>query len=1737
MKNNYKFLFLIILFLSIRLNIHAQNWQLVWSDEFETGISSDWVFETGGGGWGNNELEYYRQQNASVQNGKLLLTAKQESFGGMNYTSVRMKTQGKKSWKYGKIEASIAVPSFTGAWPAFWMLGDNISNVGWPACGEIDIMEHVNSGNTDFGTIHWKDAGGAHAQFSNNTQVNNIMAFHTYTVIWDANAITWLVDGVQYAQANIANNINNTGAFHNNFFILLNFAIGGNWPGYAVDNGALPNSMQVEYVRVYQDNPVVPTTGLVTVYKDCNYGGFSGGLSVGDYTTSQLNALGVQNNDVSSLRVTEGYKAILYDGDNFTGNSMVVTADNSCIGSFNDVPSSIQIRPNGDPNKAGIYFLQNRNSGLYMDVSGGLSAQADGDNIQQWTSNNQANQQFQFTHLGDGVYKILVTHSMKSMDVSGGPSATQNGVNVQQWTYFGSSNQKFIVYPTPDGFYKLIPTNGGKIVEVSNASTSTGGNVQQWTNNNQTCGQWKFIAPVPVNGNGDGLAGNYFNGMNFDTPAYARKDATVNFNWGSGSPNAAVNADAFSARWTGQIQPRYSGTYTFYLNSDNGRRLWINNQLVVDKWIDDWGTEYSGTILLTAGKKYDIKLEYFEDYGGAGCKLEWSSLLQGREVVPQSQLYSNVFPSVSITAPSNNANFTPPANVNVTATASDSDGSITNVDFYNGATLLASTTSPYNYAWNNLPVGTYSIKAVATDNKGAFTISSPVTFTVNNNPVINFATITKTYGDASFNVTATSNSPGAITYSITAGSQFASITSNGQVTIKGAGSVTIQASQAAATGYNAGTATATLTINKATLTATSDNQTKVYNNANPTLTISYTGFAYGETASVLTTAPTASTSATLASNVGSYPITLSGGSAANYNITLVNGLLIITKATPTITYTGATSGTQGTSIALSATSNSTGTISYSVTDGTGSATLSGTTLNLTSVGTVTLTVNVAASNNYATSSITQVITIAAPANQDPTISFANITKTYGDASFAVSATSTSPGSITYSITTGSQFATITSNGQVTIKGAGTVTIQASQASATGYNAGTAIATLTINKASLTATAENQTKVYNTANPTLTVSYSGFVYGENAAVLTTAPTSSTTVTQTSNVGTYPISLAGGSASNYTISFVNGTLAITQASPIIIYTGATNGTQGASIALSATTNSAGAISYSVINGTGRATVVGSTLNLTSAGTVTVTVSVAASTNYAAGSITQVISIAPPANLDPTITFANVTATYGDPSFKVTATSNSSGTISYSITAGSQFATITPNGQVTIKGAGTVTIQASQSAATGYNAATASATLTINKATLTATADNQTKVYNTSNPTLTISYAGFVYGETSSVLTSAPGVSTTATQSSDAGTYPISINGGSALNYSITLVGGTLTIIQATPTLTYTGVTNGAEGTSIAVSASSSSNGVINYFIANGSGTANLYGTTLNLISSGTVTVTVSVAATNNYAAGTITQVITIDPVVKQNPTIVFNDVSKFYGDAPFYVTATSSSSGTFTYSILTGSEFATITSDGLVTIIAAGTVTLMATEVETSGYNSGIATATLTINKSNNSGLEYTGPTSGSIGSTIDLSGNSTTGNSISYQLAPGGTGTAVINGSTLTLTGPGTVYVYITVAGDANHNPQTITQAITITDATGVNSSLPSAVSIEAFPNPATEFVNIRINGLTKAITQIGLYDLEGKLMVDLSETELVHSGQVTIPMSNLTSGMYILRIETEDGYAIKKINK
>jgi beta-glucanase (GH16 family) len=234
--------------------INSQTWKLVWSDEFETpGLSDAQKWGNEVGFIRNNELQYYtsrRLQNSIVDGGKLLIIGRKESYESANYTSASLTTDGKFSWKYGKIEARMKLPVGQGMWPAFWMLGQNIHQVDWPACGEIDIMEHINNENLLHGTVHWLN--GKHVS-SGSTTPCDVTKYHDYSIIWDENAIKLLLDGEQYWEVNIKDNANNTQAFHLPQYIILNLAIGGDWPKNPDASSVFPDTVFVDYVRVYQD--------------------------------------------------------------------------------------------------------------------------------------------------------------------------------------------------------------------------------------------------------------------------------------------------------------------------------------------------------------------------------------------------------------------------------------------------------------------------------------------------------------------------------------------------------------------------------------------------------------------------------------------------------------------------------------------------------------------------------------------------------------------------------------------------------------------------------------------------------------------------------------------------------------------------------------------------------------------------------------------------------------------------------------------------------------------------------------------------------------------------------------------------------------------------------------------------------------------------------------------------------------------------------------------------------------------------------------------------------------------------------------------------------------------------------------------------------------------------------------------------------------------------------------------
>ncbi|MGB5259002.1 MAG: glycoside hydrolase family 16 protein [Gammaproteobacteria bacterium] len=235
------------------------GYTLVWNDEFSgTALNlANWSYETGtgNGGWGNQELQYYRSQNTSVANGLLTIEARQENFGGRNYTSSRLKTQGKQTFRYGKIDIRAALPRGQGLWPALWMLGKNFPTVGWPASGEIDIMEMIGgSGNegTIYGTAHWDNAGSNAAYGGNTSLASGTFAdeFHVFSIEWDSTSIRWLLDGVQYHVLSITDP--SLSEFQQEFFFIFNVAVGGTWPGSPDGSTYFPQRMLVDYVRVFQ---------------------------------------------------------------------------------------------------------------------------------------------------------------------------------------------------------------------------------------------------------------------------------------------------------------------------------------------------------------------------------------------------------------------------------------------------------------------------------------------------------------------------------------------------------------------------------------------------------------------------------------------------------------------------------------------------------------------------------------------------------------------------------------------------------------------------------------------------------------------------------------------------------------------------------------------------------------------------------------------------------------------------------------------------------------------------------------------------------------------------------------------------------------------------------------------------------------------------------------------------------------------------------------------------------------------------------------------------------------------------------------------------------------------------------------------------------------------------------------------------------------------------------------------
>jgi len=235
-----------------------QGWVLDWHDEFD-GTSLDhakWVEETGDPNNGNDEKQFYtaRPDNLRIENGMLVIEARRENMGGMAYTSARIKTQDLVERTHGRYEARIRIPRGQGIWPAFWLLGADCRKIGWPRCGEIDIMENIGrEPDLVHGTLHGPGYSGEKGIGRPQALGKGAYAddFHVFALEWEPDAIRWYRDGILYHTAR-PDTVGGDWVFERPFYVILNLAVGGYWPGYPDAGTPLPQRMLVDWVRVYR---------------------------------------------------------------------------------------------------------------------------------------------------------------------------------------------------------------------------------------------------------------------------------------------------------------------------------------------------------------------------------------------------------------------------------------------------------------------------------------------------------------------------------------------------------------------------------------------------------------------------------------------------------------------------------------------------------------------------------------------------------------------------------------------------------------------------------------------------------------------------------------------------------------------------------------------------------------------------------------------------------------------------------------------------------------------------------------------------------------------------------------------------------------------------------------------------------------------------------------------------------------------------------------------------------------------------------------------------------------------------------------------------------------------------------------------------------------------------------------------------------------------------------------------
>lgn len=299
------------------------GWTLIWQDEFKDDVidPSKWTMEIGGHGWGNNERQFYtdRPENVRLEDGQLIIEAKDEFFVRRPYTSGRIKTQDHFSFTYGRVEARMKLPFGQGIWPAFWMLGADIDQVGWPRSGEIDIMEHIGRQPRHIhGTVHGPgySGGGGVGHFTTFPPNSLYEEFHIYAIEWEPDVIRWYVDDDLFFTLT-PQQVPGEWVFDKPFFILINLAVGGNWPGYPDDSTVFPQFLTVDYVRVYQRPETAeifqPVKGGTVFVNEITASAIDG--SDGWQSTVSIEIVDEDGQPVSDVLVAGGWVGVVTKGE------------------------------------------------------------------------------------------------------------------------------------------------------------------------------------------------------------------------------------------------------------------------------------------------------------------------------------------------------------------------------------------------------------------------------------------------------------------------------------------------------------------------------------------------------------------------------------------------------------------------------------------------------------------------------------------------------------------------------------------------------------------------------------------------------------------------------------------------------------------------------------------------------------------------------------------------------------------------------------------------------------------------------------------------------------------------------------------------------------------------------------------------------------------------------------------------------------------------------------------------------------------------------------------------------------------------------------------------------------------------------------------------------------------------------------------------------------------------------